>query len=608
MGRITQAPPSRRSRFTLAFMAIVALVLGSVVFVAPAALAHTADIKASTDCVNGSYITTYTLTLSNVPSGATAIVEARTGTTSFQSGWSKSTWSDWSTKASNVPSTQKTVTWTTTLPGTTKGNGPWEYAVTTWSNGHTVKSDTRAEGLKGDCKPPFNWDWTYPAPTCDGVTISFPADLPAGQQGIMEVNVTGGSISGMQYKLEGDAYKAKYPNGHAGLTVFIPWSEFRNYSIPATGKWTVTQLQVHGTNYHWSGELECGKDVRKVTPKLEFTPGSCTAPGFVIATDTDDYTWSVSGPESARVYTASPKGDVELTQTVFGPYDLRQLSPENPVCPPIVTPADPKVQITSQCLTTGGASASVTPSNPFTPAPNTVGTPASFLIVVDGEAQGIVQVQPNQVVPPIVYTFGEDTGDHVVEVFSNGELIGSVKVGTSCNDTVVTPVTPSFIQPTCDKPGKLVVPDQPKGVEFTVDGLTVTFTPATGYAFPAGTQLEYSFTEVFPKNCDKVVTPVTPTFKQPTCTTSGSPLVPKQPEGVDYKIDGNTVTFTPQAGYAFPAGTQVKYSFTEVKPTNCAKPQLAQTGSSLNVLWLGAAGLALIGGLLMVMRTRRANS
>lgn len=107
---------------------------------------------------------------------------------------------------------------------------------------------------------PFDWNWTYPAPTCDGVTITFPANLPAGQQGVMEVNVTGGSISGMQYKLEGDAYTAKYPNGHAGLTVFIPWSDFRNYSIPATGEWTVTQLQVHGTNYHWQGTLECGEE------------------------------------------------------------------------------------------------------------------------------------------------------------------------------------------------------------------------------------------------------------------------------------------------------------------------------------------------------------
>ncbi|MGH7217890.1 MAG: hypothetical protein ACREGE_00375 [Candidatus Microsaccharimonas sp.] len=104
---------------------------------------------------------------------------------------------------------------------------------------------------------PFDWNWRYDAPTCDGVTVAFPSNLPASQQGVMEVNVTGGSVSGMQYKLEGQDYQVKYPNGHAGQTVFIPWADFRNFAIPETGTWSVTQLQVHGTNYHWQGTLVC---------------------------------------------------------------------------------------------------------------------------------------------------------------------------------------------------------------------------------------------------------------------------------------------------------------------------------------------------------------
>lgn len=117
---------------------------------------------------------------------------------------------------------------------------------------------------------PFDWNWQYSAPTCDGVTIAFPSNLPASQQGVMEVNVVGGSISGMQYKLEGQQYQVKYPNGHVGQTVVIPWSAFRNYSIPATGTWTVTQLQVHGTNYHWAGNVVCGSTPPepRVVPKL----------------------------------------------------------------------------------------------------------------------------------------------------------------------------------------------------------------------------------------------------------------------------------------------------------------------------------------------------
>lgn len=111
--------------------------------------------------------------------------------------------------------------------------------------------------------PPFDWNWPYPGPTCEGVTIVFPVNLPQSQQGVMEVGVLGGSISGMLYKLEGDAYKAAYPNGHAGETVFLPWSSFRNYKIPSKGTWTVTQLRVHGTNYNWKGSLTCGSTVAR---------------------------------------------------------------------------------------------------------------------------------------------------------------------------------------------------------------------------------------------------------------------------------------------------------------------------------------------------------
>lgn len=67
----------------------------------------------------------------------------------------------------------------------------------------------------------------------------------------------GGSISGMQYKLEGQAYQNEYPNGHAGQAVMIPWSDFRNYKIIPNEASTVTSLQVHGTNYHWQGTLMC---------------------------------------------------------------------------------------------------------------------------------------------------------------------------------------------------------------------------------------------------------------------------------------------------------------------------------------------------------------
>jgi hypothetical protein len=129
------------------------LVPGVAVLAAAPATAHTADISVQAECqqTNGTYKVTYTLTLADVPDGVTGGVEARTGSNSFHGGWSHGTWSDWSTKATDVPSTQNTVTWTTTLPGSTVGNGPWEYAFTEFSNGFEIKSDKRVEGLAGDC-------------------------------------------------------------------------------------------------------------------------------------------------------------------------------------------------------------------------------------------------------------------------------------------------------------------------------------------------------------------------------------------------------------------------------------------------------------------------
>lgn len=71
-----------------------------------------------------------------------------------------------------------------------------------------------------------------------------------------------------------------------------------------------------------------------ITPTLIFTPGTCQAKGSVVADETEFYSWVITGPESARVYTAAPKDGETLTQTVFGPYDLRQLGHMNPACQP----------------------------------------------------------------------------------------------------------------------------------------------------------------------------------------------------------------------------------------------------------------------------------
>ena len=507
------------SKWTIAAAAAIALVFGGVVPTITAApvVAHTADITADSECVGDVRVPELTLTPANVPSGVTVeSVKYHVGTQQFQPNWNKDSWTDWTPASTSVENGKLVWTVSPSIPGTTTGNGPWYYVITKFSNGHTVKSDTRVEDLKGDCNPPFDHDWEYPAPTCDAVTITFPANLPAGQQGVMEVNVTGGSIAGMQYKLEGDAYKAKYPNGHAGLTVVIPWTEFRNYSIPSSGVWTVTGLQVHGTNYHWAGELECGEEPPPppppvvVTPAVTFTPPTCTAAGDVVGIEDARYTWERSGPESARNIIFTPVGNVTLTQTSLGPYDLRQLAPTNTECPPIVVPANPHVEISSFCVAEGGSYAEVVLSNPYTPGVNTIGTPVTFTIKVtngDKVDSRNVTVQPGSDVITIPFSFPEDTGKHLIEVFDGDLPLDSKVAESDCLDIEVTPVAPTFKQPTCEAPGKLTVPTQPEGVKVVVDGLKVTFSPKPDYFFPENTKTEHTFVEVKPTGCDKPTPP-----------------------------------------------------------------------------------------------------
>jgi len=65
-----------------------------------------------------------------------------------------------------------------------------------------------------------------------------------------------------------------------------------------------------------------------VTPAvLTPTPGTCLVEGSVNATETDKYSWVISGPIDARVYTAVAKTGVTLTgKTVYGPFDLSRVT------------------------------------------------------------------------------------------------------------------------------------------------------------------------------------------------------------------------------------------------------------------------------------------
>jgi hypothetical protein len=112
----------------------------------------------------------------------------------------------------------------------------------------------------------------------------------------------------------------------------------------------------------------------------------------------------------------------------------------------------------------------------------------------------------------------------------------------------------------------------------------------------------------FDAPCEPVeVTPVTPTYDQPTCEApnSGKPVVPEQPTGITYTVSGDTVTFATEAGYVFPAGFDPVWHATVITPTGCGD-LLAFTGTdgdrtALGAVIAGIVGTAGIGALIGIV-------
>ena len=139
----------RSRRFAVVLVA-APIAAGALTVAGPAgtAEAHTQNMSEKVTCVDHNYYKVdYTLNFDKgVPPGD---VYRRTGTTTYQNGWSPSTWHDW-TKVKTVSDGAGSVSWTVTLPGDTK-TAPWEYSYVKWHDNYITQGDTRPEDLKGDC-------------------------------------------------------------------------------------------------------------------------------------------------------------------------------------------------------------------------------------------------------------------------------------------------------------------------------------------------------------------------------------------------------------------------------------------------------------------------
>jgi hypothetical protein len=101
----------------------------------------------------------------------------------------------------------------------------------------------------GEEQPPFNWNWEYPAPTCQGLTVTYPSDIPSGQSNDVNIRII---VNGVSYTLN-------FHNNNAfwsGVTVF----DIIHHPLFPNGenvRFTIVWVQVGGTNYHWQGSVSC---------------------------------------------------------------------------------------------------------------------------------------------------------------------------------------------------------------------------------------------------------------------------------------------------------------------------------------------------------------
>ena len=106
---------------------------------------------------------------------------------------------------------------------------------------------------------PFTWDWRYADPTCGGLSVAYPPDIPSGQAN--DVNV--------RFETDHGQVTLNFHNdtGTWGGTTFFDFAGHRNWPA-GLASYDVAWVQVAGTNYHWQGDVSCTTDGDPLTPDV----------------------------------------------------------------------------------------------------------------------------------------------------------------------------------------------------------------------------------------------------------------------------------------------------------------------------------------------------
>lgn len=331
----------------LAALSALAVALGMVAFASMSSSAHQGNIVATALCntTTGNYDVTYTLSWSNVPNGVHAAMSSRTGATSFHSGWTYNTWSDWTSRGDSTGN-QGSIQWTEQMPGDTVGNGPWVYAYTNWSNGYSGSRthDTRMENLGGDCAipTPLNASATassVPA-TCDAPgSVTFATENAEWEN---TTDVTDGSrraiahqghlFPGGETTIDVGYVIQPQQSGVGCLTLVTPETPTVANSMEVCNSTNGSTTKASGTITFSAGEWTWTDDHKKViSGTKDFAKGSYT----FIATAHSGFKFDEHGLTTKAF-------------TVVVGFD-RHTGP----CLTKVTPVKPKVSVTDVCLSAG---------------------------------------------------------------------------------------------------------------------------------------------------------------------------------------------------------------------------------------------------------------
>lgn len=185
----------------------------------------------------------------------------------------------------------------------------------------------------GETPIPFDWNWQYAAPTCDALTVTYPANIPAGQANDVNVRIKYGSNYGTELTLNFHNNAGTW----SGTQVFT-YSTHPNW--PANiGPFKVVWTQVGGTNYHWEGEVACNQPVPDASASVTIVPPTCSAGAQLVLNTPVNATWgAVTGAYSVTATAVAghtfPGG--ALTQT-FTDTLAPKLSSTDPACAPPAT-------------------------------------------------------------------------------------------------------------------------------------------------------------------------------------------------------------------------------------------------------------------------------